>query len=235
MSTLKTVFVEHVCLGIHPIDMDEAHYVRDVLRLEIGAPIAVADGRGSRGSAILVELAPRRLGIDVRSLAATPAPTPLIVLLGLPKPALVDEALQLGTEAGLTDLWLFPSTYSPPGRPRLDRLERIALAATRQSRREVLPVVRIFPSLDTGLSALPTTGSEAPSRWIAAPGASGLPRSNAAGAILAIGPEAGFSPIETDTFTNAGFVPVGLGPHILRAPTAVAVAVAMCRAPVLNP
>lgn len=219
-----------VSLGILPIEMDEAHYVRDVLRLSIGATVTVADGRGNRGEATLVEVAPRRLGLDVRSLTTTPAAAPLIALLGLPKPALVDEALQLGTEAGLTELWLFPTTYSPPGRPRLDRLERIALASTRQSRREILPVIRIFDSLEAVLSALPPAGVGGPNRWIAAPGADGAPSPSQHGAVVAIGPEAGFSPFESETFAGAGFTTVCLGPHILRAPTAVAVATALCLA-----
>lgn len=229
------MFVERVSLGTHPIAMDEAHYVRDVLRLAVGATVTVADGRGNRGEAVLVEVAPRRLGLDVRSLTTTPAAAPVIALLGLPKPALVDEALQLGTEAGLAELWLFPSTYSPPGRPRLDRLERIAIAATRQSRREILPIVRIFDSLEAVLGALPASGNDAPARWIAAPGAEASPSASQAGAVIAIGPEAGFSPIETATFAGAGFVPVCLGPHILRAPTAVAVATALCRTSAVKP
>ncbi|HNC96145.1 MAG TPA: 16S rRNA (uracil(1498)-N(3))-methyltransferase, partial [Myxococcota bacterium] len=61
-----------------------------------------------------------------------------------------------------------------------------------------------------------------PARFLAEAGAPAL-ASCAEAATLAIGPEGGFHPEEISFFQEAGFVPAGLGPHILRNPTAVAV------------
>jgi len=45
-----------------------------------------------------------------------------------------------------------------------------------------------------------------------------------------VGPEGGFARAEIDVAETAGFVPVGLGPRILRVETAAIVAVGLCAA-----
>jgi 16S rRNA (uracil1498-N3)-methyltransferase len=47
---------------------------------------------------------------------------------------------------------------------------------------------------------------------------------------LLVGPEGGFSHAEVDAAAKAGFVPVSIGPRILRAETAAMVAVALAQA-----
>lgn len=60
-------------------------------------------------------------------------------------------------------------------------------------------------------------------RWLASPGGQGEATPTEA-ASVAIGPEGGWSPREMERLLGAGFRPLGLGPWILRTPTAVAVA-----------
>ena len=239
MSTPRTLFVERVALGTLALDADESHYARDVLRMAVGEEVTVVDGRGGRGEGTVGQAPGRTLVVHVGVVAATSRPGGVVVLLGLPKPALVDEAVQLGTEAGLAELWLFPVGYSPPGRPRLDRLNRIARAATRQCRRDVLPAIRLFDDCTAALTELKGRGPFEPSPlWLATPPAPpGTQAANATGwwsapagsrTVVAIGPEAGFTTFEVEIFLAAGFTPTSLGPNVLRAPTAVAIATALC-------
>lgn len=225
----RALFTDDLHVGIVSLDAAESHYARTVMRLALGAAVRVADGRGGEGQGRLVAAAGKALAVEVTELAtAQVSASSVVVLLGLPKPALVDEALQLGTEAGLSGLWLFPTAYSPPGRPKLERLERIALAATRQCRRAVRPSVRWFDNLQAALSALEAEASLfGCSRWVGAPEADAVLSVRHSGAVIAVGPEGGFSPIESQQLRAANFLPVGLGPHILRAPTAVAIATAL--------
>jgi 16S rRNA U1498 N3-methylase RsmE len=48
---------------------DEAHHMR-VLRLEVGQPIGLLDGRGTRGRGALVRLARRHAAVAVESVTA---------------------------------------------------------------------------------------------------------------------------------------------------------------------
>ena len=68
-------------------------------------------------------------------------------------------------------------------------------------------------------------GAAEGTRVLAAPGAP--PVSAVAGpATVAVGPAGGWTPTEAEQFVAAGFTPAGLGPHVLRTPTAVAAALA---------
>ena len=223
-----TLFVENAAIGLQLLDHDETHYARTVLRATVGDRVLAVDGRGSQVRGALEDAPGRRLAVRVDSVAASPRPTPLVVLLGLPRPALVDEALQLGTEAGLTELWLCRTEFSPPGQPRLDRLDRVARAACRQCRRESFPEIRVFEGLSEALSALDATPSLAmAARFYGSPGASPPALGSSAPAVVAVGPEGGFSLAEQQLLDECRFLAITLGPHILRAPTAVAVASAI--------
>jgi 16S rRNA (uracil1498-N3)-methyltransferase len=222
---IRTAFVAVCEPGSIALDEEESHYLTRVVRAGPGDAVRVTDGRGRAGWGRLLA-GGRNARVQVDEVIDAPESPPILVLLGLPRPALVDEALQLGTEAGATAFHLFPATHSPVGRPRADRLERVADAAVRQCRRERRPELHAHASLSDALAnaALPLA------RFLAAPGAS-TPPSPGPCCALAVGPEAGFTEAEVRQFLGAGFVPVLLGPYILRAPTAVAIglALATCR------
>jgi 16S rRNA (uracil1498-N3)-methyltransferase len=109
---------------------------------------------------------------------------------------------------------------SPPGEARLDRLDRVVRAAVTQCGRAGMPAVTAG-TLAEALRALP----EGP-RWVGVPGAA-RPTPTEGPASVAVGPEGGWDDAEVAALLAAGFVPAGLGPHVLRTPTAVAVAVSL--------
>jgi 16S rRNA (uracil1498-N3)-methyltransferase len=143
-------------------------------------------------------------------------PLERVVLLGMPKGPLLEEALTLGTEAGATAFRLITARYSQPHPPRMDRLEKVLRVAATQCRRSHLPLLRGPGSLREALVDLPAE------RWLGAQGAAGANGIHGPAA-LAIGPEGGWSPEETTLLLENGFREVGLGPFVLRNPTAVAV------------
>ena len=104
-------------------------------------------------------------------------------------------------------------------------------AAARQSGRAQIPSVRIVDDLATAIRALPQLAdgarlvldpkSDQPLAAPAAPAATDV--------TLASGPEGGFTADELEALAAAGFVPVGLGPRVLRAETAPVIATAGIR------
>ena len=197
-------------------DPDGSHHLLHVLRLERGALLTVSDGRGLEGEARLTSVERNLARLELVQLRRLPPPLPRLVLLGVPKPALLEEALTLGTEAGATTFRLLRCRYSQVLPLRQDRLEKILRTAATQCRRSWLPTIEGPLDLSAAVADLP------PTRFLAEAGAPAL-ASCAEAATLAIGPEGGFHPEEISFFQEAGFVPAGLGPHILRNPTAVAV------------
>lgn len=206
--------------GLRPgrtrLDTATSHHLLHVLRLRRGATVAVSDGAGAIGEAHLVDVDGVIALLDVGPLRVAPPIPARIVLLGVPKPALVEEALQLGTEAGASAFLLVTAERSPPGSPRDDRLAKIIANAAEQCGRADVPHVERL-SLSDALAR----GEGA--RWLAEPGAPPL-GGEVGAATVAIGPEGGWSPAEARQIQDAGYRPASIGEHILRAPTAVAVA-----------
>ena len=192
-----------------------AHHVLHVLRAQPGERFHLLDGKG--GAAIGALQGDATFHVLER-LAVHPPPA-RVILLGVPKPALLEEALTLGTEGGATRFLLIKARFSPPGEPRLDRLDRVVRAAVTQCGRADMPVVDGPLSLTGAIQAI--AGVEC--RWLAThgggPGAAGP-------AAIAIGPEGGWSAEERGTLLEAGFEPLGLGPFTLRTPSAVGAALA---------
>ena len=113
---------------------------------------------------------------------------------------------------------------------RVERWRRIGWEAAQQSRRlaplevsDPRPLERAAVDLEAG------------SRWILDESLAGSPSSpleaGSGHRVLLLGPEGGFTEAERKWAAGAGFLPIGLGPLILRAETAAiaALAVLMCR------
>lgn len=124
---------------------------------------------------------------------------------------------------------------------RAERWRRIALEASKQSRRTDIPKIADPTPLAAALAAetspLRILLSETEqSRTLAA--AVGAPASTASPLTLgiqlplalAIGPEGGWTPEEISLFTQHAWTPVTLGPRILRAETAAIAAIAIAAA-----
>ncbi len=202
--------------GLLALSPEESHHLLRVLRLPRGSLLRLSDGRGRQAEARLERVEEGRAGVEILSWTELPALPARLLLLGLPRAALLEEALTLATEAGLTELRMIRARYSPPGDPRMDRLDRVLHAAATQCRRVHLPEIRPACPLAAALEGLPEA------RWIAQPEAPPLIGS-AGAAALAVGPEGGWAPEELALLEANGFRRAGLGAHILRTPTAVAV------------
>ncbi len=192
-----------------------AHHLLRVLRAQPGERFHLLDGRGGAAIGELLEGAAFR----VLERLVTPPIADRVLVLGIPKPALLEEALTLGTEGGATRFLLVRGRYSPPGEPRRERLDRVVRAAVTQCGRADIPSFEGPLSLVEAVALAPLEH-----RWIATPGGgAGAPTSAAA---IAIGPEGGWDPDERTILHAAGFEPLGLGPFTLRTPSAVGAALA---------
>lgn len=198
-------------------DSDE-HHLAKVLRLRLGEPMVVCDGRGAWRSAEFGRF-DGSLG-EIRR--ADPPSVRLRIGFALIKGDRPELVVQKLTELGIDSIMPFSSDHGVVrmDRARIDkhhaRLTRVAREAAMQCRRTVLPTVTASEPL-----ADLVEGADDLSSWyladIAAPPlADSLALPIAGDVTVLIGPEGGWSAAER----SLGITPVGLPGHVLRAETA---------------
>jgi 16S rRNA (uracil1498-N3)-methyltransferase len=219
-----------------PLDADQAHYLRAVLRLGPGNAISLFNGRQGEWLGRIVELAKNRGLVALEAETRPQAPERDLWLAFAPiKRARIDYIAEKATELGATRLLPIMTRRTNVARVNVERLAANAREAAEQTERLSVPAVEAPQPLGQFLDRFPAgrrlmvcdeTG-RGPS--IAAVLAD--PAAAAADWAVLIGPEGGFAPEELDALRKLPFVTaVGLGPRVLRADTAALAALAVFQA-----
>jgi 16S rRNA (uracil1498-N3)-methyltransferase len=207
------------------------HMVR-VLRLGPGDSVELIDENGCESSGTINQVAKEWVAVKIdktRTLTENDYTSPRITICqALPKGDKIDLILQKSTELGAYDFLLFGGRRSVAKvreeqlSSKLERWNRITAEASRQCGRLSVPKVLWRPS---AVEAVLDITQEF--RMILWEGEKklGIKESlttiqKPVSAIVSIGPEGGFDPLEIDLFSQHGFLPVTLGPRILRTETA---------------
>jgi len=225
---------ESVRDGVAGLPPDQAHHLRDVLRIGTGEGVEVFDGAGN-GYIGEVEL--QDSGVYVCGLQRIPSEESrvrLILAAALIKSSKFEWILQKATELGVHEIIPLKTRLSdieiPGGKIalRLERWDRIVREASKQCRRFAAPRVhapRAFPDFLSieELSALPRFlfYEKATEPWHPDPGML------SSRVVLCIGPEGGWDDSEIGQAKQAGYQIFNLGPWILRAETAAIAAVSI--------
>jgi 16S rRNA (uracil1498-N3)-methyltransferase len=201
----------------------QQHYLYRVLRLGAGQQFLALDGQGQQWVATLTaETAIAEITSVSTSASMTLASITLAI--ALPKGNGFDDVVRQTTELGVTTLQpvISDRTLAQPNPKKRDRWQRIAAEATEQSERLLLPVInppmpwRDYLKQSTeDLRWICVARADAP-HLLAVAQASDPTQS----AVIAVGPEGGWTEAEVEAAIAAGFVPVSLGSTILRAVTA---------------
>jgi 16S rRNA (uracil1498-N3)-methyltransferase len=211
------------------LDRAESQHATGPLRLRDGDEVVLADGMGGTATARLVIAGKTAVKAEVSSVHTAPAPAGEGVTLAL---AIIDSkamdwAVQKAVEIGVRRLWPIVTDQTQAGKRgasgRSDHWQRIALQALKQCRRpwamaisEPQPLVALIAEREAAPGVVADPGGVA---------IGSLPP--AAGRVLAVGPEGGFSPAEDDLFKGHGWARLRLGANILRSETAAVVGAAM--------
>jgi 16S rRNA (uracil1498-N3)-methyltransferase len=205
-----------------------ARHVREVLRCRPGDLVAAGVLDGLVGRAEVLASDEDELVLRAELTGAPPPPSPVSLLLALPRPKILRKVLQAAAAMGVKRLVLLGSyrvekSYwsSPALEPAAIRAElKLGLEQGKDTRLPEVAQERFFkPFVEDRLDAtFPGT------RLLADPRAPGpleaLPRP-AGGACVAIGPEGGWTPYEAAELERRGFAPFSLGPRPLRVDQAV--------------
>ncbi|MES2407177.1 MAG: 16S rRNA (uracil(1498)-N(3))-methyltransferase [Pseudomonadota bacterium] len=210
-----------------------AHHAIRVLRLAVGDTITLFNGRGGEWAARIHHIGKRELEAQLGIWRDVERETPLCVTLaqGISSGERMDYTLQKAVEMGIHAIQPVACARSVVklSGDRADKRrvhwQNLVIAACEQCARNRVPTVSDITPLPTWLAQ----AAAPPLKLIFAPDAQHtlhtLPRPEGAVTILA-GPEGGFAAAEYSAALAAGFIPVRLGPRVLRTETAALAALA---------
>lgn len=211
------------------LPQDQSHYLAQVMRRQLGDIVRVFDGVSGEWAARVVRLAKKAVDLQVEQQTAPQEPVADLWLCAAPlKRGRIDWLAEKACELGVARLVPVLTARTVVDRLNLDRLRAHMVEAAEQCGRTAVPIMAEPVKLSAMLRAWPSARS-----LIFADEKGGVPMATAISghsgpAAILIGPEGGFTPDEAAAVrATAGAVAVSLGPRILRADTAAAVAVGL--------
>ncbi len=212
---------------------DGKHIVR-VMRMAVGdSVIAVSDGEAFIST--ITEILENGVVIQRQagSLTTNEMPVRVTIACGLPKGDKLDLIVQKGTELGMAGILPFEAERSivkwdaKKGDKKVERLRKIAKEAAEQCHRTVIPdvanptsfkqLIAQSSSYDVLLFADEEDAKSGNPNRIAERLKNVYPEQTV---LTVFGPEGGLSRNEAEALRSAGFLPIALGPRILRTETA---------------
>ncbi|MEO5863821.1 MAG: 16S rRNA (uracil(1498)-N(3))-methyltransferase [Nitrospiraceae bacterium] len=217
---------------------DLLHHLRASLRVRPGDCLTLNDGCGTRYRAEVTHVTSQAIDSRIIDRQTEPARTTSSIVLGqaLIKGDKMDWVIQKATELGVAAIVPIHSTHSviKPNSERLEhqrsRWERIARDAAQQSERWTIPT--IADPIDVAEICRHYASAAQKSMLVERSSGSSLatipiPRDSQHAIVILVGPEGGWAPEEQSLAQEQGFLPLTLGPRILRAETAAIAALSI--------
>ena len=209
---------------------DEAKHCSQVLRKRIGDPITVVDGVGNWYETVLTAIDKKTCTLTVKKHTADDAKPAYRLQIACAPTKNIERFewfLEKATEIGIDAVLPMVCQRSERRQIRPDRLEKVVLAAMKQSLKAYLPQLADLQDFKAVIAAAKTFEGQ---KFIAHcnDDATKIPLKIAytplQNALILIGPEGDFSPEEVALALSSGFVAVSLGTARLRTETAALVA-----------
>jgi 16S rRNA (uracil1498-N3)-methyltransferase len=237
---IPRVFAPEACAAGDLLDVpsDEAHWLREVLRIGPGEPVRVFDGRGHEWEAAIATSAKRGVRVSLGTARSAAPETRIAYTLAMPvlKGDAADSVVRDAVMMGVVRILPFLSARSEASRAavrrgqRRERWQRVAIASAKQCGRATVPMVDEVATFEAIIDAAsmgnrllfvePTLGIGEAVADLVVPSA----------VLMATGPEGGWTSEEAQLAVNAGWRAARLGERVLRAEAAPLVALAACQA-----
>ena len=198
----------------------EQHHAQHVLRLTIGSKILVSNGTGRLSKADIIHFKKKTFHYketeNLINLAFSPFQSHIACGV-LHQQVRMEWMIEKLVEIGVGSIFIVQNQRSQKKHFRIERLEKAAIAALKQSRKAFLPAIKAVTisellalKFDQKLIALCTDPPEAPIQSIPPSGKR----------LITIGPEGDFTSEEHSLFVQHEFIPCSLGSERLRSETA---------------
>lgn len=208
---------------------EESKHAIRVLRLTEGHPIHLVDGRGGLYIGTVVDAHPKRTAIAIEDFKPSHERRPYYLHIAVAPTKSIDRIewfLEKATEVGIDEVTPIICEHSERKEVKVERLNKVMVAAMKQSLKAYLPKFNEAVKLTDFLKG----EANAESQKFIAHCADGekpylMDRIETAGRyVILIGPEGDFSTSEINVASDAGYLPITLGAARLRTETAALIA-----------
>lgn len=203
------------------------------MRAQAGDQLRLVFEEGKIGLSEIISPADQSVRLIELLTDSSELPVQVTVAVGFPKGDKLDFIVEKSTELGATAIWSAPfkASVSKWDHKKLtkkqEKLEKVALGAAEQSRRQLIPKIQLFDQFSrlteqfSDFDQVLVAYEESAKMGETSMFKQALTELSANQKVLIIfGPEGGISPDEIAKFENLGAKMIGLGPRILRAETA---------------
>lgn len=203
----------------HTLSEEESKHIIKVLRQQAGDQIGLLDGKGSLFTTEIIDAHPKKCLVKIISREQEPKPNYSIHIAVAPTKQndRIEWFVEKATEIGITDITLIECKNSERAKIKIDRLEKKAISAMKQSNRKYLPKINELVDFEKFVSSNPNGliahcyDNEKSSL------SDNFKRNDCP---ILIGPEGDFTTEEIDIAFRNGYKPITLGDNRLRTETA---------------
>ncbi len=215
---------------------EAAQHIALVLRMRVGEHVTLFRGDNREFTGSIIQIQKREVVVRIEQVTCVNRESPRGIHLaqGVSKGERMEWVIQKAVELGVSSITPILTERSVV-RLDLARMTKkesqwrsIAIHACEQCGRNRVPTIHPFSSLDNWIKECQT-----PVKWILHPEASQTLHQHQqliGDMTVLIGPEGGFSADEFDKACEQGFLPLRLGPRILRTETAAVTAMSLLQA-----
>lgn len=223
---------EHINSKEIIITGENARYLSLVLRVQPGESVAILDGQGKRYICRILSVHKKEVRVEKikEEYYSSESPISITLAQGLPKGDKMDLIVQKATELGVSKIIpLIAERSQIRTTEKASRWRKIALSASQQSGRDIVPEIeeplKIDEFLNRGIQHNGIIFSEIYNKRNLKETL--LKIKDLKHITLLIGPEGGFSKDEVTSAVENGFTEASLGPRILRTETAPIAAISI--------
>lgn len=216
------------------LDDKASHHIARVLRAKIGDELAIFNGEGDEYSAVITNIDKKGVDVEVTKFVERNVESPINICLaqGIARGEKMDFIVQKAVELGVTSIFPLMTERcnvrldNTREEKRLSHWQSVIISACEQSGRNRIPDISAPQSLQAWL---PTVHADM--KFVLSPHVQNKLNANKLAAkssiVLLIGPEGGLSDQEVKMSEQHGFVPLNLGPRVMRTETAGIAAMAV--------
>jgi 16S rRNA (uracil1498-N3)-methyltransferase len=219
--------------GITLLNEEESGHIIKVLRRRVGDVIHTTDGCGNLYKAEIIELQKRNVALKIiQSFRAETDPNPgiHIAIAPLKMNDRFEWFLEKAVEIGVSSITPILTKNTERSVLKPERLQKIMVAAMKQSQRLFLPVLHPLTPYSKWIKTLAPTDYVKMMGWCGEGDTLYNPQAlkkQGTDTYILIGPEGDFTPEEAQEAKEAGFLSISLGRYRLRTETAGVVALTL--------
>ncbi len=221
------------------LDEQASHHLSRVLRMAVGDKVTVFNGEGGEYEAVIQQINKKNIQLELSSFSAREAESPINITLaqGLARGEKMDFIVQKAVELGVKNIVPLITERcnvkldGAREEKRVQHWQSVAISACEQSGRNYVPQVSAPVTLQNWLPNAKADKCFVLSPHVenklntVVPAQAGIQAGSSI--ILLIGPEGGLSDAEIQVALKHHFLPLNLGPRVLRTETAPLAAIAM--------